>query len=555
MVAELKTAEAVDSLQSEDPNAYAQLSWLIAHGAMEIKLAFLKSDLSEGIYHEKFGLFSDGSDTVAFIGSLNETLAAVVRNFEFIDVFASWSDELRVREKLTYFERLWDGNTPRLDVMSFPAAVRGKLLRAVPNEYPADAPDADKTPHTTPQRELRPHQREALTAWRNNGQRGLLEMATGTGKTFTALSAISDMFRAATLTTAVILVPHIAIAEQWRDEAEGALGMVALVCHSQSGDWRTKLGMHVALSKFEHRPLVVIALYETASSDDFGAQASRFSGPILLVADEVHNVTSDVADLVLSETYDYRLGLSATPHRYLDPIGTAKVHSYFDRIVFEYSLADAIAAGILTPYDYYPLICGPRDELGPSSLTGVNAAKLNVFQHVFRETQAFSDGYTLVYCQPPQLEETKSFLGIQLGRTLHTFTAEEDRDQRRQILRDFGSGFYQVLVAMRCLDEGVDVPPTRSAFLLGSSENPKQFVQRRGRVLRRFPGKSGAAIYDFVYLPAPDNQRREDELRRELTRFAEFALSARNGQDAVEVVVRAAEARGIQLKSYITHAV
>jgi len=550
-----RTVDAMDALAAADPTVYAQLAWLIAHEVLDIRFAILREHVVRGIYHEKFGIFADEVDAVAFTGSLNETLAAIIGNFEYIDVFCSWTDARRVEEKSEYFERLWSGDTPRLQILPFPAVAHAKLLTVLPIEYPADPV------HSEPEREddgrrLRPHQVQALEAWRGNDRRGLLEMATGTGKTFTALSEVAAMLKAGDARNVVILAPYIAIADQWREEVERITGSVPIVCHSQSGDWKARLRTQIALSSFqEQQQTVIVALYDTASGDEFRQQAERLALPIVLVADEVHNVTLDVADLVLLDRYQYRLGLSATPDRYLDDLGTERVRAYFDRIVFRYSLADAISAGVLTPYDYHPIICGPSDAHGFSRLNGVNAAKFNKFTETFTTTKAYSDGYGLVYCQPLQLEETKEWLGITLRKQIHTFTAEEDLPQRRQILKDFGSGFYHLLVAMRCLDEGVDVPPTRSAFLLGSSENPKQFVQRRGRVLRKYPGKESAAIYDFVYLPKPENKSHEDALRKELTRFAEFALSARNADDAYETVVKAAESRGIPLREYIQQGV
>lgn len=550
-----RTCAEINRLEASDPNVCAQLAWLIANGVLDIRLAVLRSDLAVGIYHEKFGIFADEVDAVAFTGSLNETLAALVSNFEYIDVFTSWNEPHRVLEKREYFERLWNGQTARLDVLEFPVAAREKLLRAATPRYPCDSTTEIHPQVSYDRRVLLPHQLAALEAWRANRRHGLLEMATGTGKTFTSLSEIGALIRSNEIRTAIILAPWIAVADQWREEVYSLLGIVPIVCHSQSGDWKTRLRTQLALSRHRDQPTIVIALYDTASGDEFRTQAMRLPGPIAMIADEVHNVTLDLADLVLLERYDFRLGLSATPDRYLDDIGTERVRAYFNGIVFRYSLAEAIKADVLTPYDYYPVICGPQDQHGYSKLSGVNAAKFNKFTQTFEATQAAGEGFALIYCQPAQLDETKEWLGIALGKQIHTFTAEEDLSQRRQILRDFGSGFYHSLVAMRCLDEGVDVPPTRSAFLLGSSENPKQFVQRRGRVLRKYPGKTLASIYDFVYLPKPETKARDDELRKELTRFAEFALSAKNDNYAFDVVLKAAESRGIPLKNYIAEGV
>jgi superfamily II DNA or RNA helicase len=540
---------AIDELRVEHRAAYAQLSWLIAHDALDIRFAVPKNRQSAGIYHEKFGIFGDGLDYVAFTGSLNETLAALDKNFEYIDVFTSASEPERIEEKRSYFALLWSGNTALLDILEFPEIMRQKLLRDAPREYPAD--DASASPQADAVgRRLAEHQEKALLAWRDNGLRGLLEMATGTGKTFTALTAVAELLNTGVIRTAVMLAPQIAIAEQWRSEAERVLGIDPIVCHSLSGDWRGRLRMRLSLGRYEPKPLVVVALYDTASGAEFLTQVERFPGPIVVVADEVHNITADDADSLLQERYDYRLALSATPDRYLDDIGTAKVRAYFDRVVFRYSLSEAIDDGVLTPYDYFPIICDPDDAHGVTSLTGVNAAKFHKFVEIYNTTDAAHHGFTLVYCQWQQLEKVKDWLGIRLRKPIHTFTAQEDLEQRRQILADFGAGTLEVLVAMRCLDEGVDVPPTRSAFLLASSENPKQFVQRRGRVLRQYPGKSFATIYDFIYLAPPERASEEMELRKELTRFAEFALTARNNEEAFKVIVQAAEIRDIPLREY-----
>jgi superfamily II DNA or RNA helicase len=544
--------DALETLRTNDGTAYARLSWLIANDVLDIRLAFPRR-AGRGVYHEKFGIFGDGVTFVAFTGSLNETLAALDNNFEYIDVFTTETDPGRVNEKRSYFERLWDGKTALLDILEFPDALRSDLIRNAPSDYPDDASDDGLSRSVV--RELANHQERALAAWRENNLRGLLEMATGTGKTFTALTAVGQLLTSGEIRTAVMLAPQIAIADQWRVEADLVLGIDPIVCHSQSEDWRSRLRTRLALSRFDPKPLVVVALYDTAGGEDFRSQVERFPGPILVVADEVHNVTIDDADFVLQERYDYRLALSATPDRYLDDLGTQKVRSYFDKIVFRYPLSEAISNKVLTPYDYYPVICGPDDIHGPSSLDGVHAAKFHKFVETYPETSAARDGFTLVYCQWQQLAVVKEWLGVRLRKPIHTFTAQEDLNQRREILAEFGSGRLDVLVAMRCLDEGVDVPPTRSAFLLASSENPKQFVQRRGRVLRQYPGKTAAAIYDFIFLSRPDNTRREIELRKELTRFAEFAMAARNNESAFEVVIQAAESLGIPLRQYITQAV
>jgi superfamily II DNA or RNA helicase len=539
--------DVLEDFADADPTRFAQLSWLVANGLLDIRLAIPAQLRMPGIYHEKFGLFRDLTDEIAFCGSLNETLAALDGNFEYIDVFSSWSEPSRVSEKRSYFEKLWTQQTEGLDVLEFPRAALERLLKVAPREYPADEPERPED--AKPTRKLLPHQLAALSAWEKNGRRGVLDMATGTGKTFTALSAARAMLDRSDIKSLVILAPYIAIAEQWRDEAERIFGAEPIVCHSQT-DWRGTLPMMLALAQYDPKPILIIALNDTAASDDFRNALNSLPKPRLLIADEVHNITVDDAGRLLWDGYDFRLALSATPRRYLDSIGTERIERYFGGIVFQYTLHEAIRDGILVPYDYFPIICEPLTITRYPELSDVNASKLEQFEQTYMSTPAAVAGFTLVYCQPQQLPHARSFLGTSLQQAIHTFTALEDMAARRTILHDFGEGRLKVLVAIRCLDEGVDVPPTRSAFLLGSSENPKQFVQRRGRVLRQYPGKESAAIYDYLFLPKPKTQTQAAALEKEMSRFGEFSLSARNADNAMQVLSNAGRHRGISLSDY-----
>lgn len=551
-VVDQRLTDALNDLSKSDAAAYGRLAWLVANGHIDIRLAIPRRLRNAGIYHEKFGVFEDERDSVAFSGSLNETFAAFEANFEHIDVFTSWLEPGRTAEKTSYFSQLWNKETPLLDVFDFPEAHRKRLISEAPREY-IEAESVNVAPDE-PIRKLKRHQERAIDAWRGNNCQGILEMATGSGKTFTALMAAESLLLDHSVKTVLVLVPYIAIADQWKDEASSVLKIEPIVCHSQSGDWKAKLRTSVTLSRFdtEAAPTCIVALYDTAEGAEFREQAQRLPQPVLVIADEVHNITSDSANAVLLDSYDRRLGLSATPERYLDDVGTEKLYQYFDGVIYRFTLSDAISNDILTPYTYFPIICTSDDEHGVSALTGVLAAKFNRFIETFAHTPAASEGYTLIYCQWQQLEETKTWLGHEIGAAIHTFTAQEDLVQRRVILREFGDGHLHALVAMRCLDEGVDVPPTRSAFLLASSENPKQFVQRRGRVLRKYPGKTSASIYDYIYLSKAEGKPGEDILRKELTRFAEFAMSAQNAGDATQIIVRAAEEYGIPLREFIS---
>ena len=127
-------------------------------------------------------------------------------------------------------------------------------------------------------------------------------------------------------------------------------------------------------------------------------------------------------------------------------------------------------------------------------------------------------------------------MGRELGYRVNTYTAENTLEERENIRQQFEKGELQGLVAIKCLDEGIDIPEIRQAVILASSGNPHQFIQRRGRVLRPLPQKKQAIIYDMIVLP-PDLDRATWEvernlLRKELKRFVEFAKIAQNAEEA-----------------------
>lgn len=153
--------------------------------------------------------------------------------------------------------------------------------------------------------------------------------------------------------------------------------------------------------------------------------------------------------------------------------------------------------------------------------------------------------HALFYCVPGQIDEVTQLLGNKFSIRNHRFTVEESAAERKQLLDSFAKGELQALVAIRCLDEGVDVPATRVAYLLASSSNPREFIQRRGRILRKAPGKDHAIIHDMITVPSLFNSARQSPevfnterkiLKKELARFREFADSAENRFQANQVI-------------------
>lgn len=599
-------AREIDQLERE-PSLKPQLkllSWLIANERLDIKLAVVSNQQGFGMYHEKLGVFVDEQDNaVAFSGSANESFGGFVGNFECIDVYCSWlsRDAGRAQAKREAFERLWQAETSSVEIYAFPDAVRRRLIEIAPSDRPPAAP----APAEPAQREavlrrpagleLRRYQSEAVQAWIGNGGRGVFAMATGTGKTLTALAAASVVAKRAREQAKPLLVvvvcPQKHLVTQWAEEVE-EFGVEPLLCFESSASWSSEAArQRLALDDNRAQIGVWITTNATLASDGFQGHLNSVRSSVLFIADEMHNLGAATLRRALPPAAAFRLGLSATPERRNDDDGTAALLDYFGDVVFELPLHEAVERGILTPYHYYPTIVELEDdeleeyvELSEKiarAMAGGGAADFSdlppgVENLLFRRARliggaraklahlktAFGsdlDDHTLVYCsdsnvngtQERQIDAVTRLLGRTLGLKVAQYTHETSTPARTERLRLFDEGRLDALIAINCLDEGVDVPATRRAFILASSTNPRQYIQRRGRVLRRAEGKTRADIHDFVVIPpegALPSGLEPIERRlvaRELTRVIEFATHAENGPVAMNVLLPVQERYGL----------
>ena len=572
------------------------LAWLIAENRLDIKIASpyeVSFNNLGAIYHEKIGIFIDSNgNTVAFTGSQNETVGGLLTNFESIDVYWSWSDpHQRAQRKIDNFERLWKNLTPKLSVLDFPVAAKQRLLEYKPNSPPSIDPETfmdrlstreSGTSYSYPPKtidlpstlKLRDYQQEAIDAWFLNNCRGFLEMATGSGKTITALSAIVRLLKEKKRLFILIACPFQHLVEQWNKEAS-QFGFQSILAYQSQRTWVDRL--NEALIDFNFGSLKVvctITTHDTFISDAMQRILTRLQGDAVLVADEAHHLGATKSRQNLPNLFSYRLGLSATPNRWFDPEGTAALRAYFRETVYEFPLAQAIEAGYLCSYSYLPhLVELTEGELYEYEALTAKIAKLYARKNDDEVTEQLLEAllrqrtdllnnaenklpmlkqlvvnqseplyHALFYCAPGQIDEVISMLGHELGLHIHRFTAEESTEERRSLLERFASRNLQGLVAMKCLDEGVDVPGTQSAYILASSSNPREFIQRRGRILRNAPGKAAAKIYDLIAVPSlntevikasPLFETERKILRRELRRFHEFSRTAKNQHRAV----------------------
>ena len=582
------------------------LGRLIADGRLDIKLAFVDQDDRIGVYHEKMGIFRDQhGDLVGFTGSSNETYGGLMANFESVEVYRGWlsGEGSRALRLESDFQALWSNQTPNLSVERFPEVARERLIKlGTERQLSLPASDEALTPSrievVEPSRlrvpdslEIRDYQRDAVMAWLSQQGRGILKMATGTGKTKTALigaAKLSDRLRRNEQSIVLLVVaPLTHLVDQWIAEIE-QFGVRPVAIYESSEKWLPVVEDQLAALRLGQRPLVAMVATNTSfSGQRFQSILSRISQPILLIADEVHNLGSQSNLGLLPQNATYRLGLSATPERWLDDEGTDSLTSYFGPVCFELGLGEAIELGALTRYLYLPRLIelndgetglyvdlsaqiakriaagdDPSDADSDSPLGFLLRQRAGVLGHAEGKLAALRSDlkercdqwFQLIYCAegsrpsepgdppgPKQVAEVMNLVGNELHLSGHTYISETRRSARKHLLNRFSSGHdLRVLVAMRCLDEGVDIPDARVGYLLASSSNPRQFIQRRGRLLRRAPGKERAEIIDYLAVPqegAPLNFTVERALLiRELQRANEFGKLSENYENTLQML-------------------
>lgn len=552
-----------DALTEQTQNAIA---WLIADGIIEIRFA-VPTDGLAGQFHDKWGVLEDeGGNRVAFHGSQNDSHTAQL-NYESYDVFWDWehdTDTERVDKHEARFDRLWDGNVDSVAIYTVGETVRRELFQLrTTDERPYTLPGDSGNSHNIT---LRPYQQEAVDAWFENDKRGLFEMATGTGKTYTALGAMDELNQITDESLFVVVsVPMTHLAPQWADSLKdfGYSGPHS-VYGSADADWKKNLDrivsdFNIGLSDTE----IIITTHISGSKEEFRDAINRVDGQVVLIGDEVHNMGSEFRSEGLVQSYDYRIGLSATPERFYDEEGSDYLLQYFGETVYKFTLGDAIPE-FLSRYNYYPRVV----EMEPEELSEYRTythkivktknnsqaneevlsrllqdrariiksaeAKFSELRDIVEESEI---DHMLVYTNHEQIDQAQELLTDE-GVIHRRFTAQESNDEREEILNAFAGGLFEALVAMKCLDEGVDVPSTKKAILMSNSKNPMEFVQRRGRVLRKHENvDEPAEIHDIIVVPTlnPDAELLESErsiVEKELSRFDRFVENADNSMSA-----------------------
>lgn len=563
------------ALEGADFKAAQTFAKLVASGVAELKFAVR----DRGIYHEKLGVFFDSQGLrIAFIGSVNETAAALTagQNHESFAVFqslepaiyAAYGHDLEQR-----FENLWSGRTNATRIYDLDDESL-ELIKTIAARSSVDGVE-DTSPRLKPLPEryqLREYQHDAIKAWQAQGFKGILAMATGTGKTLTAIDAVKRLREKVPGAAVVITVPYQNLAVQWiealREQGIDVIGVFDSYTSwydqvrnlFMAGQYSVEVAMPclvcVNASFREERFQQLLPLLEQAKQRNH-----------MLVVDECHHFNAPEHLKKLPQLFTLRLGLSATPY---DQFDEHHLEQYFGSIAYEFPLGRAIKEGFLTRYRYHLLLCQLDDEetLLYEELTRkivritgneermtretlakvqplllqrarvVGAAKDKLTKLRAHLEQVGRTPYTLFYCGDGSVEEEGERLR-QIERVtelLHDLnwrssriTASESLRTRELLLEHLRTRSIDAVVSIKVLDEGIDVPACRSAYLLASQSSDRQGIQRRGRVLRRSPGKEVADLYDFLVVGGASNARALRSLAaKEIRRAQQFAEDAEN---------------------------
>lgn len=556
-----------------------------------------------GIVTDEYG------NRVVFTGSLNETINAFHNNYESIVVFNSWEESKEYADEMQKdFELLWEDKDTDLEIIEFPEVVKEKFrvrrketlnLNIDVEEETEIKPIIKKgIPRIPDGFVLRKYQIDAIESWRDHDYHGIFDMATGTGKTYTGLGAVARLYEEKKRLAIIIVCPYQHLVEQWVEDIE-LFNMTPTIGYSASGqrNWKKRLENDVLdFSIGIIDTFCFVTTNATYSSKFVSEQMSKLGPETLLVVDEAHNFGAPSLRKRLYENVEYRLALSATLDRHGDEEGTQYLKKYFGDKCIEYDLRRAIKEKKLTPYYYYPIIvylddeelekykeisylaskeCH-RDKYGKINITEKGKrlllqrarivagakSKLDALRTLMKKYK--DDTHMLVYCGATrvqtfeadvseadeegerQIVAVSKILGNEFEMKVTHFTANESAEERDVIKRRFDMADpYQAIVAIKCLDEGVNIPSIKTAFILASTTNPKEYIQRRGRVLRLAKDKPYAVIYDFVTLTrpldevnpySPDYNYERALARRELVRIKEFGEIAQNSRDSDDLI-------------------
>ena len=607
-----------DAFQADHVKA---LGWMLANNKLEIRIAIIKKNghiLNEeeindsGIMHQKVGVLYDQSGNIlSFSGSNNESGSGWRGNTEEFKVFCSWNDAIGYyKDDIKKFDSFWNGTRPDVEIKTIPQALKEKLIEYSSGFEPKFINvkkyyrDKDKDFHKKRLNELKPffYQENAVKMWEENQRSLLLQMATGCGKTKTAIACMSYAAHDTNPLLVVISTPQATLSAQWKRDVDG---LDILVMQGDKVDvpskysfvvqggssWRNDLRKEITKLKAGLYPyLIVYVTHALSHTEDFrniikktGNRVTKF-----LIGDEVHGLGAKASRSALDDIYKYRLGLSATPQRWFDDEGSEIIEEYFGGKSFEFTLEDALrehnpltGKTFLVNYFYHPrfVMLDDKEMEDYKSLTDKIARLANSGSEDYRsylemlrfqranieknaeakydELEMILDelgpeiSNTIIFVSDEQIDRVMGIMNrrkIESARfTMAQGTAPSDKyggiSERDHIINLFKKEKYKALVAIKCLDEGIDIPSADTAIVMASSTNPREYVQRIGRIIRQAENKGQANIYDMIIHPdisrLDNDKAKEMEQRifaKELDRVKDLSRNALNNVSVLNKV-------------------
>lgn len=588
--------------------------------------------------HCKKMILFDGKDYISTDGSINFTLSALTKNSESFEINAPWKGE--IFEKRTVLEKenfdkifkkthssyeylepkdieiviskigknkeLQDllEDSIRIDTSSFGEKVSGILLKKkVRFQYKVnDLKGLPRFPYPSGARE---YQEEAYVNWVRSGYSGVFAMATGTGKTISSLNCLLKEYQKSNCYRAIILVPSIALLNQWEEEVLN-FNFNKILKAGGGNNWESSLANYTSNFGWNIKEdIVIISTYGSFVTDRFQKYFKKIQQDFLLIADEAHNMgASNIRKKLNDINVEKKIGLSATPKRVYDIDGTTALDQFFNDsppYTYNFSMEKALKDGFLSEYKYFPIIVELNEDelkeyisiskkllkffdfdkgefkkdpiveillLKRKNIIHKANNKIDSFKSILKELNK-DDKLNYVFTYIPEGYvysedgDSKKLLNefIKAGAEtipklkMNSYTSEDDKLD--EILRGFSEGKINLLFAMKMLDEGVDVPRAEIGIFCSSTGNPRQFIQRRGRLLRNHKDKAFATIYDMVVIPRLDSPGEEyytmerNMVKTEMQRVAYFSSLSMNYYDSRDNLINVCEKYDLNLDQII----
>lgn len=527
---------------------------LVRKKILDIKIAITDQC---GIYHDKLGIMQDfDGNKIVFYGSPNSSYKGYRSNYEKIRISKGWepgSKEI-VDEENEEFDSLWNNTNEFVEVYEYQKVAEKKLIEII-----------EKRSNSNKKNEivLRDYQKQAIQAWIDNNYRGFFVMATGTGKTWTAIYSAKELVKEHS-SLILICAPYKHLVKQWSEDVEATFPNADIIMvSSENPKWDIEISNAIVKTNYDKSAQVIVISTIASFKNKLVNILTKYSGERLLIVDEAHRFTKRPE--ALKKIFPYMLGLSATPFSGTSAAKGTELMQFFGGQVFNLPIESALDKGFLVPYYYYPIFVysnyeeeekfNNQSRIMASCFRNGKLVDVDTFVKAHRNrlriismidekqtcirdiiNQVEENDHFVVYCGDGKLfddntgEEIRHIQSVKKVLSEHgfkasQFTATENMQERMQLVDSFNKGEISALAAIRCLDEGINIPSIKSALILSSNDDYREFVQRRGRILRTYKGKQFSKIYDVIALPS-DNM--EQWAKIELRRFNEYAKLALN---------------------------